>query len=100
MKYEIHLTKSEAKTIEVFAENPRAALKLAREAYPDFNAHNATELIGEDEVGESFEVIGGCESCEQLIFDGEPSIVDEEGIRFCSGCTPAAEMCQPEGETP
>ncbi len=88
MKYEIHLTKlPEVKPFECFADNPREAIRMAREANPGFIADNATELLDEDEIGKTFEVIGGCESCGQMIFDGEKyEVMSDEGPTVCGAC--------------
>jgi hypothetical protein len=88
MKYEIELCKNEHKTVEVFAESPAAALKLAKESNPGFKAECATELLGEDETGKCFEVVAHCEGCERPIFDGEKYGSDEEGVSICADCLP------------
>jgi len=89
MKYEIELHKNELKTVEVFAESPAAALKLAKESNPGFKAECVTEILGEDETGKCFEVVAHCEGCDRPIFDGEKYGRDEEGICICAECLPS-----------
>src|SRR5690606_37984775 len=45
MKYEIPMYRSAMKTVEVFAESPHAALKIARGSNPEFHADSVHELI-------------------------------------------------------
>lgn len=86
MKYEIELTKSESKTIRVFAENRDQALEIARKDNPGFDAEYVSELLDEDLVGETHVVLGACESCEKIIWDGENYGEDEDGVRTCENC--------------
>lgn len=83
MKYEVELTKHEAKTVEVFAGTPEEAAKMAQG--DGFRAESVTELIADDECGESFEVVGGCEACGVTLFDPDYRS-DMEGVTFCVKC--------------
>lgn len=100
MKYEIELHKNEHKTVEVFAEDPAAALKLAKESNPGFRAECATEILGEDETGKCFEVVAHCEGCDRPIFDGEKYGSDEEGVCICADCLPSENVECRGGELP
>lgn len=86
MKYEIELHKNELRTVEVFAESPDAALKLAEDSNPGFKAECATEILGENETGKCFEVVDHCESCGRAIFDGEKYGSNQDGVSICEDC--------------
>ena len=83
MKYAVELSRHETRTTEVFAETPQDAAKLAMK--DGFRAESVTELVGDDECGESFEVVGGCEGCGVPLVDTEYRS-DAEGVTFCVKC--------------
>lgn len=99
MKYEIHMHRRAVKTVEVFAESPHAALKMARESNPDFTAEAVWEMIEDPEEpgteieGNSFEIEGGCETCGKPILTGDRYYQwgGDDAVQTCADCGGANE---------
>lgn len=99
MKYEILLSKTESKTVQIECETRDIALRRARSEHPGFTADDAViGLDADDEVVESHQLIGQCESCEAFIWEGQIYANDAEGIMVCAACmeTFAAAERKPE----
>ncbi len=86
MKYVIDLHRKESRTVEAFANTPAEAVKQIQASNPGFKVDTVTEMIDENEAGESFEVAEVCEMCDTPIFDGEPYHTDPDGICICESC--------------
>lgn len=100
MKYEVHMSRRAVKTVEVFAESPHAALKMARESNADFKADALWERIedpeepGEEIEGNAYEIEGCCEACGKDILTGEKYYqwAGEDSIQTCADCGGADEL--------
>lgn len=91
MKYSITIYRHESKDIEVVAEDPAAALKLAQESNPGFGCDEATELLGKDDFGDetpgkTFSLMGQCESCNRFLFDEDAFSETLDGCDICEAC--------------
>jgi hypothetical protein len=103
MKYEIHMQRRAFKTVEVFAESPHAALKMARESNPGFSADTLWEMIedpeepGEEIEGNSYEIEGGCETCGKPILTGDSYYQwsGDDAVQTCADCVGADEKHEP-----
>lgn len=85
MKYEIILSKTEGKTVQVFSENFSTALKAALESNPGFTGDSVLELLDEDEPGEEHVLQCRCEGCGAEIWDDEEYTMTDDGS-FCLQC--------------
>lgn len=103
MKYEIRMHRRAVKTVEVFAESPHAALKMARESNPDFSTDALWEMIedpeepGEEIEGNSYEIEGCCESCDKPILTGDSYYQwgGDDAVQTCAECGGADEKHEP-----
>lgn len=83
MRYVVDFSRSESKEVAVFADSPHEAYRLAvAEAGPGWRADNVIENPNENEFGESFIPVGGCEACGKVFFDGDRFESDGE-YQFC-----------------
>lgn len=96
MKFEVEMTRQEARTVQVFAEDRDAAVKLARESAPGFRVESATVVTedGEDSgpcysvnTGPCYSVNTGCEACGRIIWDGDDYHAGEDAD-LCATCAP------------
>jgi hypothetical protein len=90
MKFEVEMTRHEARTVQVFAEDRDAAVKLARASAPGFRAESATVVTedGEDD-GPCHSVNTGCEACGRIIWEGDDYQAGEDAD-LCATCAPTA----------
>lgn len=79
-EFSVHLELRQERTVTVTAETREQAVKEAVEQYPDFKPENI------EHGGESFFVIGPCESCGATIFEDEDFGADDDGVYLCAEC--------------
>ena len=76
----VHLELRLVRAVKVTAETREQAIKKAVGQYPDYTPKNI------EHDGESFFVIGPCESCGATIFEDECFGADDEGVHLCAKC--------------
>ena len=79
MRFEVEITIS--KTVTVDAANRSEAGKAAAAAHRAVLGCDCKAISVDDE-----EIIGCCEGCGVLLFDGEKSHTDPEGVTLCEDC--------------
>lgn len=82
MHYEVELVQTVARTVEVQADSPEAAVLQAREDNPGFRPKTVVELR---EGGKDETVLGFCESCGTPLFvfpDSRPFV----DVDLCNEC--------------
>jgi len=96
MKYEIQLTKTERKTVTVFADNRDQALTRAMEGHSDFRHSDVLVELHEDEdKNVEHELVGVCENCERNIWEGDQHIMTQDDCMLCGTCGDAFNETQP-----
>lgn len=96
MKFELPISLTHRKTVEVEADTPEAAIIRVRAENPGWQCDSATQMENGEPVTD-FEVMATCESCDRLLFDIEDYQSDYEGIPLCNACARAS---REEGEQP
>ena len=100
MKYLVHLSRHEIKTVPIFAESPHDAVKMARESHPGFVADELCELAedpdepGEEIQGDVLALEGNCESCGKPIITGDAFYqwsCGDDSVKTCFECGGADE---------
>ena len=87
MLYEVYLTKRNTKTIQLYAESPQEAVKLARQQSDGFRAEEVNEVLSDTEYGKEMAVIALCEVCGEAIIDGDKYKHDfDDCIYICERC--------------
>ena len=76
----VHLELRLVRAVKVTAETREQAIKKVVGQYPDYTPENI------EHDGESFYVIGPCESCGATIFEDEIFGADDEGVHLCAEC--------------
>lgn len=94
-KFVVDLRAIHCETIEVDADSPADAVAQAYEQRRNYVKGIKPEAVSVVDGQEFWHVVGSCEACESVLFDGDDYLVDEDGVQTCRQCAVAAGWIEP-----
>ena len=86
MKYSLDIYRLDSREIQLDADSPEDAVKLAKQSHPDFNVESLHEVLDGGAVGQEFQPVGHCETCDKVLWSGDPMYPDGADAVVCSKC--------------
>lgn len=90
MKYRVDLFRHDSLTVDVFADDAEAAVKLAERDNAGFRVDGMVELLEGDQPGAEHQPAARCEACQKVIWMGEMCVGTGDGGDLCVKCANSA----------